>query len=233
MVDISSGLKTAGPPGYLTRDGVVVGFGDSDFQLRVISRALAADTIIRNHYSGRIVQNSYVHLGVFRCDQMVGVLQFGYALNPNSGRSTVTGTGNKEYLELNRMSISDDVPRNGESKAISYAIKAIRRLHPSVQWIQSFADERCGCLGVVYQASNFLYVGSHLTTFWWLDGQWYHDLLMTAHEKGGGRGRYLRDNAHRAERHQFRQYRYIFFTKPSARKRLVRKVQPYPKPRGT
>ena len=122
------------------------------------------------------------------------------------------------------------MPRNSESKAISYAIKLIKRLYPAVKWIQSFADERCGRFGVVYQAANFLYVGSHITTFYLLDGEWFHEMLLTTHRKGGNRGRFLRDNLRRATIHRFRQFRYVYFVKPSARKNLKRPVLPYPKP---
>lgn len=60
-----------------------------------------------------------------------------------------------EHMELNRMWLSGAAPRNSESRAISYSIKYIRQACPSVAWIQSFADERCKSLGVVYQAVNF------------------------------------------------------------------------------
>ena len=106
----------------------------------------------------------------------------------------------------------------------------IRRASPSVAWIQSFADERCGRLGVVYQASNFLYLGSHVATFYFLDGDYYHKLLLTAHLKTNGKGRMLRENAGRALKLTYRQYRYVLFLKQSWRKRLRLKVQPYPKP---
>jgi hypothetical protein len=44
-----------------------------------------------------------------------------------------------------------------------------------------FADEQCGGLGVMYQATNFLYCGCHKAVFWKLDGEWYHDdMLRTA-----------------------------------------------------
>ena len=59
------------------------------------------------------------------------------------------------------MWLSDDAPRNSESRAISYALKYIRRACPSVAWVQSYADERCQGLGVVYQACSFLYLGFH------------------------------------------------------------------------
>jgi len=121
-------------------------------------------------------------------------------------------------------------PRNSESRALSYAMKCLKRACPSVRWVQSFADERCGRLGVVYQAANFLFLGSHLTTFYSLDGETYHQMLLTAHRKGGQRGAFLRANLDRAARHRLRQYRYIFFLKPSARRDLRMRPRPYPKP---
>jgi len=227
---LKTGLRTLGTPGILADNGRVVGFGDDGLQVRVIPRPQAVDTIRRHHYSGRVVNNSYIHLGVFWAGAFSGALQFGYALNPSSGRRTVADTGNREYLELNRMWIESSVPRNGESKSISYAVKLIKQLYPQVGWIQSFADERCGRFGVVYQASNFLYLGSHKTTFYRLDDQWYHEMLLTAHRKGGTRGQYLRSNIDRAESGVFRQFHYIYFIKQSARQRLLRPVLPYPKP---
>jgi hypothetical protein len=130
------------------------------------------------------------------------------------------------------MWLSDSAPRNSESRAISYAIKYIRRACPSVAWIQSFADERCGGLGVVYQAANFLFIGSHKTAFFELDGGMYHEMLLTAHQKGGQRGHYLRTNLHRAVRKEFKQFRYIFFLKRDWIRRLKMSVKPYPKPAG-
>jgi hypothetical protein len=141
----------------------------------------------------------------------------------------VEGTRVGEYLELNRMWLDDACPRNTESQAISFAVKYIRRACPTVAWIQSFADERCGGLGVVYQASNFQFCGSHLTTFWHLDGDWYHEMMRTAHRGGGRRGEHLRQNLQRATRHQFRQFRYVLFLKQSWRKRLCLTVLPNPK----
>jgi hypothetical protein len=226
----ADGLRTVGDKRYLEQDGEIVGFGDAAFQVRAIPRKQAIDTIREHHYSRSIVNNAYVHLGVFWNDEYQGALQFGYALNPARAGRIVAGTGNREYLELNRMWVSDTVPRNGESKAIAYAIRYIRRAYPQVGWIQSFADERCGRYGVVYQACNFLYVGSHLTDFYELDGQFYHKLLLTAHKKSGGRGRYLRENLSRAVRRRFRQFRYLHFLHPPARRRLLLTPQPYPKP---
>lgn len=56
--------------------------------------------------------------------------------------------------------------------------------------------------------------------------------LLTAHLKTNGRGRILRENAGRALKLAYRQYRYILFLKQSWRKRLQLKVQPFPKPKA-
>lgn len=211
----------------------IVGYGSKELRVETISCWLARLVISNKHYSKRFVNNSYLHLGVFADRDLVGVMQWGYALNPNSGARVVTGTANREYMELNRLWLHDCMPRNSESRAISYALKAIKLLYPQVQWVQSFADERCGRFGVVYQASNFDYIGSHKSTFYELDGEWYHQIALNAIKRGGKRGEYLRANIHRASVHSFNQFRYIRFLNKRAKKRLNTKlfmVQQYPKP---
>ena len=199
-----------------------IGFGDSDFCVKEIDRDKACKIIIENHYSKKIYSASYIHLGVFISGSLVGVLQYGYAMNPASMGSVVKGTEIDEYLELNRMWLDDIAPRNSESKAISYSIKYIRRKHPKVKWIQSFADERCGKFGIVYQAANFEYFGEHQATFWTLDGVVYHNTLMTAKKgKQGKAGDYLQANKDRATSEVLRQFRYIYFLRKSARKDVL------------
>ncbi|SDH73958.1 hypothetical protein [Roseospirillum parvum] len=220
---------TGDQPGYIHGSQALAGFGCRDFYIATIPRRQAVEIITQNHYSGRAVNNAYVHLGVFLEGSLVGVLQFGYSMNPKHAGKVVANTGITEHLELNRMWLDDRAPRNSESRALSFAIKFIRRACPAVRWIQSFADERCGRLGVVYQAANFLYLGSHLTRFYDLDGETYHPMLLTAHKKGGRRGAHLRANLDRAQPRRLRQYRYIYFVKKSARRDLKMLPKPYPK----
>lgn len=185
--------------------------------------------IIEHHYSHRVVNNSYLHLGVYREGAFVGVLQWGYALNPARAGKVVANTTQGQYLELNRMWLSDDAPRNSESRAISYSLKYIRRACPSVAWVQSYADERCQGLGVVYQACSFLYLGFHESPFYELDGEVCHKLLLTAHKLTSRRGAYLAENIDRAKQITLRQYRYVRFLKTDWIKRLRMPILPYPK----
>jgi len=206
----------------------VVGFGDFEFCVSEIDRGLANEIIKKNHYSNKFVNTSTVHLGVFIRDDLVGVLQYGVAMNPASGGSVVKGTSINEYLELNRMWLDDVAPRNSESKAISYSIKYIKRKLPLVGWIQSFADERCGGFGIVYQACSFSYYGEHSSIFWEIDGIAYHNSLMTNGARPK-RKKWMEENKHRATKHTLRQFRYIKFIDRRLKSKCLLKEREYPK----
>lgn len=207
-----------------------IGFGNTAFRVEIIDRDLANAMIRANHYSKRVYSASTLHLGVFIGVQMVGVLQYGFAMNPASADSVVAGTGMSEYLELNRMWLSDAAPRNSESKALAFSIRLIRRVRPTVKWIQSFADQRCGLFGTVYQAAGFTFHGEHLGIFWELDGEFYHNSLVTNSKSNGPRAQAIRAGIDRATRHKLRQFRYLRFLKPRFSKGCRYPVLPFPKP---
>lgn len=207
------------------------GFGSAAFSVRSIDRTRANAIVAARHYSRRVYVGSTVHLGVYLGDELVGVLQFGFAMNPASAGSVVAGTGLHEYLELNRMWLDDAAPRNSESKAIAYAVRLIRRIKPAVKWIQSFADERCGLFGTVYQAAGFTYHGEHVGIFWEIDGDWFHNSLVTnGRTKTMPRARFALANLHRATRHELRQFRYLKSLQQRFAKGCLYPVLPYPKP---
>jgi hypothetical protein len=208
-----------------------IGFGDLAFQVRTIDRQLANDLISQYHYSRRFYRASTLHLGVVLDGALVGVLQYGFAMNPASAGSVVTGTLMHEYLELNRMWLADAAPRNSESRALSHSIRLIRRIKPAVKWIQSFADERCGLFGTVYQAAGFTFHGEHMGRFWELDGEWYHDSLMTNGKTASTpRAAFLRANRDRATMHRLRQFRYLRFLQTRFARGCKHPARPFPKP---
>ena len=207
----------------------IIGFGSDDWHVKEIERKLANDLIVKNHYSKKFYNATYIHLGVFICGELLGVLQYGYAMNPASCGSVVEGTQMDEYLELNRMWLDDKAERNSETKAISYSLRYIRSKFPKIKWIQSFADERCGCFGIVYQAASFDFYGEHTSSFWSLDGETFHNSIMTS-EKAGARGYKLLNNPKnkdRVEKHTLRQFRYIKFIDKRWKKKCLLKEQPY------
>ena len=207
----------------------IIGFGSKSFYIKEIDRNTANKIIVENHYSKKFYNATYIHLGVFMDSELVGVLQFGYAMNPASCSSVVEGTELNQYLELNRMWLHDKAPRNSESMAISYCIKYIRSKFKFVKWIQSFADERCGCFGIVYQGSNFEYYGEHKSIFWTLKNEVYHNSLMTRNPKLSKSAAYLQEHKDDATSEELRQFRYIYWIDQKWKSKVLLKKQPYPK----
>ena len=108
-----------------------------------------------NHYSGKVVPNSQLHLGVFLDNKLHGVMQFGPSIDKRNLIGLVNGTKWNEFIELNRMAFDDYLPKNSESRAISIAMRLIKKHKPCIKWVISFADAtQCGT-GTIYRASGF------------------------------------------------------------------------------
>jgi hypothetical protein len=211
-----------------------IGFGNDVFYIKEIERDLAVKTIIENHYSKKVYNGTYINLGVFENNKLIGVLQYGYAMNPASCGSVVKDTAMDEYLELNRMWLSDEIEiKYPESRAISFSIKYIKRKFPKIKWIQSFADERCGGFGIVYQACSFDFYGEHTSTFWELENIVYHNTSMTVsktsqrYKNNVGGCQYLQINKEKATQHDLRQFRYIKFLNQKWKKKCLLEQKPY------
>lgn len=130
-----------------------------EIELRAISSKDANACIRRYHYSGSVVNNSQLHIGVFYRGRLEGAMQFGPSLDKRKIMGLVAGTLWNGFLELNRMAFSANLPRNSESRAISVAMRMIRKYAPHVQWVVSFADgAQCGD-GAIYRASGFVLTG--------------------------------------------------------------------------
>jgi hypothetical protein len=194
-----------------------------------------ANRIIRQlHYSGKVVNNSQLHLGVFMGDRCGGAMQFGPSLDKRKMLGLVTGTLWNEFIELNRMAFADWLPRNGESRCIGYAMRFIRKRYPWVKWVVSFADgTQCGD-GTIYRASGFVLTGIKENTN-------IHELpggglvAQTTYSKGphilktsnGGAGGKRQLESMGAVRAEGFQLRYIYFLDPTARERLTVPILPY------
>ena len=127
--------------------------------VKPIKAADATKIVKALHYSGKVVQNSQLHLGVFLDGKCGGAMQFGPSLDKRKIQGLVTGTLWNEFIELNRMAFADWLPRNGESRAIGYAMRWIRQTYPQIKWVVSFADgTQCGD-GTIYRASGFVLTG--------------------------------------------------------------------------
>lgn len=133
--------------------------GAKDIVLEPISRSKANLFIEDHHYSGTTVEYSHLHLGVYYKGSMVGALQYGDPVHREKIVGLVRGTGWNEVMELNRMALTDEAPKNSASRSLSVSIKMFERHAPHVKWIISYADaSQCGD-GSIYRAANFVLTG--------------------------------------------------------------------------
>lgn len=94
-------------------------------------------------------------------------MQFGPSLDKRKIQGLVEGTLWNGFIELNRMAFSDALPRNSESRAISIAMRLIKKHYPHIEWVISFADgAQCGD-GTIYRASGFVLTGIKRNTQMW------------------------------------------------------------------
>jgi len=175
-----------------------------------------ANRIVQSlHYSGKTVQNSQLHLGVFLDGKCGGAMQFGPSLDKRKIQRLVRGTLWNEFIELNRMAFADWLPRNGESRALGFAFRWMRKQYPQLKWCVSFADgTQCGD-GTIYRASGFVLtlVKRNSTIVQRPDGSVGSELVGGRHLGGKAIPGF--------------QIRYIYFLDPTARERLTVPILPF------
>lgn len=197
-------------------------------------KASDANRIIRAlHYSGKVVNNSKIHLGVFIGDKCGGAMQFGPSLDKRKIQGLVRGTLWNEFIELNRMAFADWLPRNSESRCIGYAMRWLRKTYPWLKWVVSFADgTQCGD-GTIYRASGFVLtaITESKEMMRLPDGEVVHRVaLNTSKGVNTGGGKYGRAEWMRRMNGKpvdGKMLRYIFFLDQTARDRLTVPVLPF------
>ena len=215
-----------------------------DLELKPIQARRANDLVKKLHYSGKVVRNSQLHIGVFYRGSLEGAMQFGPPLDKRKMLGLVRGTPWNGMTELNRMAFSERLPRNSESRALAVAFRILRSHVPELKWVVSFADgTQCGD-GTIYRAAGFILtaIKRNLNGARLPDGSPIHKLSLesnptnprpelggrTYYDVTGGRFQwpvYLK--AARAEVIPGYQLRYVKFTDPSWRDRLTVPELPY------
>jgi len=201
--------------------------------LRPVSGRDASALVRRVHYSGRSVQNSNLHIGVFYAGRLEGAMQFGSPMDRRKVLPLVRGTLWNQMLELNRMAFSEALPRNSESRAMAIAFRLLRKHRPDIKWVLSFADgTQCGD-GTIYRASGFVLtsIKRNSTILRLPDGSTVANktLRNPNHTTAtGGCGVAAAKKAGAVELPGY-QFRYIRFLDPTWRDRLTVPVIPFEK----
>lgn len=196
-----------------------------DLIIKPVTKPFADRVVKANHYSGKVTRNSQLCFGVFLGDTCHGALQFGPPIDKRKMLPLVQGTVWNEFLELNRMAFSEDLPRNSESRALAISFRLIRKHYPHLKWIVSFADAtQCGD-GTIYRAAGFDLIGikKNTTLLKMPDGSIMADKTLNDHPVKNAS--YWKKRG--AEPIKGFQIKYIYFLDPAYRERLTVPILPY------
>lgn len=198
------------------------------WSVQAIDSAIAQDIVVRNHYLHRKAPCSAA-FGLFDpTNKLWGVVIYG---TPSSSalRKGIAGADEAlNVIELTRLWIDDDAPRNGESFLIG---RSVRKCGKEI--VVSFADTAQNHYGVVYQATNWIYTGlSAKRTDWTVEGIDKHGHTWADKYTAAEMREMFGDKFTLKPRS--RKHRYIFINAKGKRRetilaKLNYKQQPYPK----
>ena len=95
--------------------------------------------------------------GKFGIPEMIGVCIYTRPAGPSAGQSYYPQNPDK-VLELRRLCLIDDTPKNSESYFVGWTLRWLKK-NTDWEFVLSYADEEQGHKGVIYRASNFKYLG--------------------------------------------------------------------------
>lgn len=118
-----------------------------------IQPARAAEFIRHRHYLHSAGATSHA-FGLWRGVELAGVCTYGTIIAKNA--AAICGERWAEsVLELTRLVLTDEAPRNSESYLIGQTFRQL----PRPRILLSYADSAAGHVGTIYQATNWLYTG--------------------------------------------------------------------------
>ena len=146
-----------------------------DYELREISKPAALEMVKKYHYSNALPSINKHFIGFYLAGELVGVVTLGWGTRPlHTIRRLFPSLETKDYYEIGRMCMTEEMPRNSESQMLSQLAKWVKQNCPEVKVLFTWADGMMGKPGYVYQASNFLYAGHIVTDFYLKDGVKIH-----------------------------------------------------------
>ena len=122
-----------------------------EYIIRTITIKEAKPFVQKWHYSKTLPASTEL-FGLYRQeDELIGVASYGHPAMRNQASCYNID------IELRRLCLIDDTPKNAESKFISLTLKELKR--KGYKSVLSLADPVHGHTGVIYKASNFKYLG--------------------------------------------------------------------------
>lgn len=206
------------------------------YKVQTIKNQECKEWFLYKHYAKRIPSISYA-FGLYRSNRLVGVCSYGRPVAHTLIKHAFRGHYQNNFLELNRLVIDENLPKN----SLSFFVSKTLKLLPVPLAVVSYADTSLSHHGYIYQACNFIYTGlSAKRTDYKVKGMEHlHSASLMDHAGRGlrkgkinklktiyGDDLYIEDRP--------RKHRYFYFIgnkkqRKEMKSKLVYDVKPYPK----
>ena len=144
----------------------------SKMSVRKISKSMAKPMVVKYHYS-KLWTKCSIAFGLFhdtgeqhsffdeKKEKMIGVIVYGDPIGRHSGASISELLDRTDVYELTRLFIFDGYGSNIESWFIGQTIKWLQK-NTKIKALMSYAAPQEGHVGIVYQATNWIYQGNKI-----------------------------------------------------------------------
>ena len=142
---------------FQVEDGGAIPTSTLQLRLKEINKLTASNFYKRWHYLGETDFISTINYGAYYDGWLVGVISYG---SPNAKKMRGLYDENTQdgWWEIKRLAMTDDMPKNSESRFIAISTKLLRKSFKVVGMI-TLADDGVGHTGTIYRASGFEYKG--------------------------------------------------------------------------
>lgn len=121
------------------------------YEVKSIDKSLCKEWCLKKHYAKRLPPISFA-FGLFEQNILNGIVTFGI---PVSHSLRTLWDDKYKLMELNRLVVNDNLPKNTLSFFVSMSLKML----PKPLVIVSYADTSHNHHGYIYQATNWIYTG--------------------------------------------------------------------------
>lgn len=130
------------------------------YDVKEINKDDALEMVKKYHYSNSLPRLNKHFIGFFLNEELVGVVTLGWGTRPlHTIKCIFPSLETKDYYEIGRMCMTEEMPRNSESQMLSALCKWIKHNEPEIKVLFTWADGMLGKPGFVYQACSFMYGG--------------------------------------------------------------------------
>ncbi len=221
-------------------DIVTKGEARSNYTIDIIDKKIAKELIIENHYSHSWTSCRYA-LGLMKGDEIVGVAIYGFPIGRRVVKSICPILENDNVLELTRLWIAESEGKNSESWFLGRTFSWLKNNAPNIWILISYSDPLADHVGIIYQATNWLYQGNNIkkgkSWMYKIHGKWYHPRTAVANW-GSTKDEILKEVDENYERMIMpKKHRYLYILKRNKRKEILNSLKhpilPYVKDNST